>query len=363
MIADRLGSGGMGEVFLGHSPAGDPVAVKVIRSDQLDPKTRARFEKEAQVARTVVNTNRVARFLDADPFADRPWLAMEFVSGHTLDAHIAESGTLPVLLVASLGALLAEGLGAVHGAGLFHRDLKPQNLILGAHGPVVIDFGLAAFADRRSSLSQSGTIIGTVRCMPPEQASGHPKVTAAADVYAFGTVLLYAATAHYPYEGVGWAAVVAQVVNPDQQPDLAGVPDALRPLIKRMLAHKAADRPTLDEVTTFCTRLIAECGSTPAAARQALVARTAGLVGAATIEVPAPGATKVYTEDAVIVPVVSVPSALDHPAVKVEARSAEEIPPQPPRVAARPHGRWRPDGAPKAVADRLREAYRPRAGL
>lgn len=167
-VARKLGSGGMGEVYLAYSPAGDPVAVKLIRIDRLDPMTRQRFEKEALVARTVVGTNRVARFLDADPFADRPWLAMEYVPGKVLQAQVKEGGSLAPVLVASLGALLAEGISAVHSAGLLHRDLKPQNIILGDYGPVVIDFGLAAFIDRSiDSLSQIGTIIGTPACMSP----------------------------------------------------------------------------------------------------------------------------------------------------------------------------------------------------
>src|SRR4051794_21874086 len=80
----RLGSGGMGEVFLAYSPAGSPVAVKVIRSDKLDAQARARFEREAKIAAAMIGSNRVARFLEADPFAEQPWLAMEYVQGCTL---------------------------------------------------------------------------------------------------------------------------------------------------------------------------------------------------------------------------------------------------------------------------------------
>jgi eukaryotic-like serine/threonine-protein kinase len=259
-VAKELGSGGMGEVYLAYTPGGDPVAVKRIRSDKLDPLMRARFEREALIARTVVGTNRVARFLDADPFADRPWLAMEYVAGRTLLACVDENGVLPVPLVASLGALLAEGLSAVHEAGLLHRDLKPQNVIMGTEGPTIIDFGLGAFMDAaKESLSHSGMIIGTVRCMPPEQASGHPKVTAAADVYALGTVLLYAAARHYPYDGAAWEAIAVQVANPDIGPDLGGVPEELRPLIASTLAHLPEDRPlrvvpSRNATSGFCVR-------------------------------------------------------------------------------------------------------------
>ncbi|MFF3919517.1 serine/threonine-protein kinase [Streptomyces sp. NPDC001852] len=274
-VAKELGSGGMGEVYLAYTPGGAPVAVKLIRSDKLDPLTRARFEKEALIARTVVGTNRVARFLEADPFADRPWLAMEYVAGRTLLACVDQGGVLPVPLVASLGALLAEGLEAVHAADLVHRDLKPQNVMMGKDGPMIIDFGLGAFMDAaQESLSHSGMIIGTVRCMPPEQASGHPKVTPAADVYALGTVLLYAAAHHYPYDGVAWEAVAMQVANPAIGPDLRGVPEGLRPLIASMLAHEPEDRPKLDAVARMCTDLLKKAGLSPADARLALIART-----------------------------------------------------------------------------------------
>ncbi|MGW4814099.1 serine/threonine-protein kinase [Kitasatospora cineracea] len=274
-VARELGSGGMGEVYLAYTPAGDPVAVKVIRSDKLDPLTRARFEKEALIARTVIGTNRVARFLDADPYTDRPWLAMEYVAGRTLLACVDSDGVLSLPLVASLGALLAEGLSAVHAAGLLHRDLKPQNVVMGDDGPMIIDFGLGAFMDAsQETLSHSGMIIGTVRCMPPEQASGHPQVSPAADVYALGTVLLYAAARHYPYDGSRWEAIAAQVTNPEIAPDLSGVPAPLVPLLESMLAHVPEERPSLEAVSDACAQLLVDCGPTPAAARLALIAHT-----------------------------------------------------------------------------------------
>lgn len=276
-VVRRLGSGGMGEVFLAYSLAGSPVAVKVIRSDRLDEGTRARFEREALIARTVIGTNRVARFLDADPYAQRPWLAMEYIAGATLLDHVDADGALSLPLVASLGALLAEGLAAVHEVNLLHRDLKPQNIILGADGPMIIDFGLAALVDAsQDSLSHPGMIIGTVRCMPPEQAGGNPRVGPAADVYALGTVLLYAATGHYPYDGPRWQAIAAQVTNPQVAPDLSGVPAGLVPLLSSMLAHEPQDRPPVADVAAACTGLLGDAGLTPANARLALVARTTG---------------------------------------------------------------------------------------
>lgn len=275
LVERRLGAGGMGEVYLAYSIAGEPVAVKVIRPDRTDPHTRARFEREATIARTISGTGRVARFIEADPFAEQPWLAMDYVPGRPLSDVVDDQGPLSAPLVASLGALLAEGLAAVHAAGLVHRDLKAQNVILGDFGPVIIDFGLGAFVGAsKGSLTQAGSVIGTVRCMPPEQAMGELDVTQAADVYGLGTVLLYAATGHYPYDGARWEAVAAQVVNPEVGPNLSGLPDELLPVVTGMLAHKADDRPSLEEVTRQCTDLLRLLGTSPARARRALIQET-----------------------------------------------------------------------------------------
>ncbi|WP_245797485.1 serine/threonine-protein kinase [Mangrovactinospora gilvigrisea] len=275
-VVEMLGCGGMGEVYRAYSPAGDPVAVKLIRSDKLDPVARARFEKEAEIARTIIGTNRVARFLDADPYADRPWLAMDYVPGRTLLDYVNQEGPLPSVLVASLGALLSEGLAAVHAVGLLHRDLKPQNIILGDYGPIIIDFGLAAFADSgHGTLSNPGTVIGTVRCMPPEQAAGQTKVTPAADIYALGTVLLFAATGHYPYDGLEWAVIADLVRRPDVAPDLSGLPQELSLLVTGMMAHSPADRLSLDTAASMCTDLMAAAKVIPVQARNMLVDRTA----------------------------------------------------------------------------------------
>lgn len=271
-VERELGAGGMGQVYLAYSPGGDPVAVKVIRNDRLDQATRARFEREALIARTVVGTNRVARFLDADPYADEPWMAVEYVPGRTVQEQVDSAGALPVPLVASLGALLAEGLGAVHAVDLLHRDLKPQNVMLGEYGPILIDFGLGAFLDAgKDTLTHDGMIIGTVRCMPPEQALGRSRVRTPADVYGLGTVLLYAATGHYPYDGRGWPAIVAQVTDETQPPDLSGLPKALVQLVTAMLAHAPEDRPVLAEVTDRCVALMKDAGFTPVEARYALI--------------------------------------------------------------------------------------------
>ncbi|AUS81160.1 serine/threonine protein kinase [Actinoalloteichus sp. AHMU CJ021] len=366
VVERELGSGGMGEVYLAYSPAGDPVAVKLIRGDRLDPVTRARFEKEALIARTVVGTNRVARFLDADPYADRPWLAMEYAPGDTLFVHVEAHGPLPAPLVASLGALLAEGLEAVHATGLLHRDLKPQNVIMGDYGPLLIDFGLGAFLDAaKDTLSHSGMIIGTVRCMPPEQAMGRPQVTPAADVYGLGTILLYAATGHFPYEGGRWEAIVGRVANPLDCPDLAGLPAVLDPLVSSMLAHEPTDRPSLKAVTATCAKLMHDDGLSPVRARQALIDRTAPNLSATAA--PPPPSVILDQIEATAGPLIGegLDSPLDAPHEASDAAWENEVSSVVEQAAVAPPARVRGGRVPASqrVAEELRNQYKTQPGL
>ncbi|MFJ7967536.1 serine/threonine-protein kinase [Streptomyces sp. NPDC096324] len=272
-LACRLGAGGMGQVYLGESPAGQLVAVKVIKPSVLDEDSRARFLLEVDSLRTVYGPF-IASFVAADARAERPWLAVEFVPGPDLLAHVAERGPLPLVETASLGALLAEGLGTVHEAGLLHRDLKPQNILLSPSGPKVIDFGLAVLAERRSTLTATGVVVGSVLCMPPEQTQGGQLLDRAADVYALGAVLLYAATGHYPYTGTSWQAIARRIEDPDVPPDLSGLPFQLKPLLSSMLALDPAYRPTLPQITEQLVRVIAEQGLTAVRAKRRLTALT-----------------------------------------------------------------------------------------
>ncbi|MGP2438618.1 serine/threonine-protein kinase [Streptomyces sp. JW3] len=269
----RLGAGGMGQVYLGESPAGLQVAVKVIKPSVLDEDGRDRFLSEVDSLKTVYGPF-IAPFVSADAQAERPWLAVEFVPGPDLLTFVTRYGALPLVETASLGALLAEGLGTVHEAGLLHRDLKPQNILLSAYGPKVIDFGLAVLAERRSTLTATGVVVGSVLCMPPEQARGEHRLGRSADVYALGAVLLYAATGHFPYAGNSWQAVALNIEDPQVAPDLSGLPAQLTPLITTMLALDPAERPSLDQVTSRLVKVLAGQGVSAGQAKRRLTDRT-----------------------------------------------------------------------------------------
>ncbi|HXV93108.1 MAG TPA: serine/threonine-protein kinase, partial [Pseudonocardia sp.] len=170
-VAARLGAGAMGVVYLGRSPGGRAVAVKVVnRALADDPGFRERFRREVQAARRVGGFW-TAAVVDADPDAPAPWLATEFVAGPTLHEAVSEAGTLPEPTVRRLAAGLAEALGAIHAAGLVHRDVKPSNVLLAPDGPRLIDFGIARALDH-TALTAAGSVFGTPGYIAPEQVAG-----------------------------------------------------------------------------------------------------------------------------------------------------------------------------------------------
>ncbi|PSL01028.1 serine/threonine protein kinase [Murinocardiopsis flavida] len=240
----RIGSGGMGRVYLGHSRGGHTVAVKVVRPELADDAHfRRRFAAEVAAARTVGGIF-AAQVVDADPGGDPPWLATAYIPGPSLHAAVAEHGPLPPASVAALGAGLAEGLAAVHGCGVVHRDLKPANVLLADDGPRLIDFGIARAMDA-TSYTQTSTVLGTAAFMSPEQAAGSA-VGYPGDVFSLGCVLAFAATGRSPFgEGPGHA-VAYRVVHAD--PDLTGLPAPFADLVADCLAKDPAARPAPEQV-------------------------------------------------------------------------------------------------------------------
>ncbi|MFF3413111.1 serine/threonine-protein kinase [Streptomyces sp. NPDC002698] len=239
-IVGRLGSGGMGWVYLGRSPAGREVAVKVVRPElAAEREFRERFAREVAAAR-VVSGAYTAAVVDADPEAELPWLATLYVPGPSLAEAVQTDGPLPEPQVRRLGAGLVEALQAIHAARVVHRDLKPANVLLASDGPRVIDFGISR-VDGAPGLTQVGVVVGTPPYMSPEQIRG-AKVGPESDVFSLGGVLVYALTGRPPH-GSG-EAVRHRVVF--AEPELDGVVGPLRDLVARCLAKNPGDRPRLD---------------------------------------------------------------------------------------------------------------------
>jgi eukaryotic-like serine/threonine-protein kinase len=243
VLLGRLGSGGMGRVYLARSPGGRMVAVKVIRANLAeDAGFRARFAREVAAARKVGGLF-TAQVVDADLDGPVPWLVTAYVPGTSLSDAVEQQGPLPPRSVLSLAAGLAEGVSAIHAAGVIHRDLKPSNVLLAQDGPRIIDFGISSAAEA-TSLTGTGYMIGSPGFMSPEQAEGLA-VGPASDIFSLAGVLIYAARGEGPF-GIGdTAALLYRVVH--GTPNLDHVPDNIRPLISRSLSRDAKRRPTATE--------------------------------------------------------------------------------------------------------------------
>ena len=230
----------MGRVYLGRSPGGRNVAIKVIRADLAENADfRARFAREASAARKVSGIF-TAPVVDADLDGPIPWLATAYIAGPSLGDAIAERGPMPAALVLRLAAGLAEGLAAIHTAGVVHRDLKPANVLLAEDGPRLIDFGISRSLET-TSMTRTGMVVGSPGFMSPEQAEGRP-VGPASDVFSLGAVLTFAATGEGPFGEGSTVALLYRVVT--SEPNTQAVPAEIRPVIEHCLAKDPRQRPT-----------------------------------------------------------------------------------------------------------------------
>jgi serine/threonine protein kinase len=247
----RLGSGGMGRVYLGFSPGGRAVAIKVVHPELArDPEFLRRFRQEVAAARAVSGMYTapvVGSGVDEDP----PWLATAYVPGPPLADVVSRHGPLAEAAVWRLAAGLADALRAVHGCGLVHRDLKPGNVLLAADGPHVIDFGISR-AFEGTQLTSAGMVVGTPGYMSPEQAEGQ-QAGPPSDVFSLGCVLAYAATGDAPFGGGSAASVLYRVVT--AEPDLDGIPADLRQVIAGCLIKDQAQRIGLAQLTAMISAL------------------------------------------------------------------------------------------------------------
>ncbi|MFE6306611.1 serine/threonine-protein kinase [Nocardiopsis sp. NPDC057823] len=243
-LLHELGSGGFGSVFLGQDDTGRRAAVKLLHPHlAADPQVRRYFAQELVNARRVQGFC-LAEILDADPDpdAERPWIATEYIDGPTLAQAVREHGPRTGGDLHRLAVQTITALAAIHAAGVVHRDFKPPNILLAADGPRVIDFGIARALDADTA---SATRIGTLGYMAPEQIEG-TTLGPAADLFAWGAVMVYAATGAEAFPGPTQAARINRVLNhPPQTGDLAD------PLLGIVLACTDKDperRPTARQV-------------------------------------------------------------------------------------------------------------------
>ncbi|MFF3716151.1 serine/threonine-protein kinase [Streptomyces prasinus] len=241
----------MGTVYLSLTRGNQPVAFKVIRREYTqDQEFRRRFEAEARAARAVQGYH-IAPVVDHDTAGSPPWLATTFIPGLPLDEALTAHGPLPVPTALHLVGCAAAALQAVHAAGVIHRDMKPSNILLGADGPWVIDFGIAKATDS-TQLTRSGGFIGTPQYMSPEHAHGRP-LTPATDVFSLGLIAAVAATGRHPYGDAGAITLATQIANTESRPpDLTGYPAPLRAVLERCLAADPGARPAPAELAALC---------------------------------------------------------------------------------------------------------------
>jgi predicted Ser/Thr protein kinase len=254
-LLGRLGEGGQGVVFLAVDPAGSQAAVKLL-PPTTDPQVRSRFLKEVAAAQ------RVARFctaqvLDAGIFERRPFIVSEYVSGPSLVEVVEQLGPHGGAALERIAVATLSALGAVHAAGMVHRDFKPGNVLLGPDGPVLIDFGLAAVPGM-TTMGPSGQVaVGTPAFMAPEQLAG-TRVTPAADMWSWAVTMVFAGTGELPFKGDSLTATAYAILHSD--PNVGRLPEPLGSLVYRCLNKDPAGRPSargvLGELVAAGARLI-----------------------------------------------------------------------------------------------------------
>ena len=234
LLIGRLGSGGMGIVYLAANGP-DSVALKVIRESLLeDPSQATRFSREIETLKKI-SSPYVAKIINSGVADGQAWYATEFVNGPDLKSLVNAKGPLPGDDWVRLALGLLRGLSAIHDQGIIHRDIKPANVIIAESGPKIIDFGIAQVTDA-TSVTSTSLVAGTPAWFSPEQIEGKV-LTPESDLFSAGSVLAFAATGKTPWgdeNTMTKASVYGILVS---QPDLSGAtPDQVRviaPLLEK----------------------------------------------------------------------------------------------------------------------------------
>ena len=249
-LVREIGRGGFGSVHLGEREDGQRAAVKLLHTTPAtDPHFFTLFAREVEAARKV-SPFCIAQVLDADPRAEQPWIAVEYIDGPTLSAEIREKGPRTGASLQRLAVATATALAAVHAAGIVHRDLKPSNIMIGPDGPRVIDFGIARAFEEATAFTASG-ILGTPHYMAPEQLESDTKLTPALDVYSWGAVMVFAAAGRPVFEATRQSALIKQILC--DSPDCSVLEGSLRTVVARCLRKEPERRPTARELIDLLT--------------------------------------------------------------------------------------------------------------
>ncbi len=247
-VSRILGRGGMGMVYQAHDrQLGENVAVKMLSADLLSGDSDAveRFKNEIRLARRISHHN-VVRTHDLGECDGAYFVTMEYVRGLTVRELLETRGKLSVSSTLALVRQLVAALAVAHGAGVLHRDVKPENALVDADGVLkVMDFGIARLTERTSTLTQAGMILGTPAYMSPEQLLGE-EIDARADLYAVGAVMFECLTGMVPFSASSPIAMIGKVLTvPAAFPagSAADIPPAMAALVLRLLAKDAAERP------------------------------------------------------------------------------------------------------------------------
>jgi serine/threonine protein kinase len=250
-VIRQLGQGGMGVVYLATDDSGQQVAVKALHPQMAqEENARRRLAREVETMHRV-RSQYVAEVLGADLEGNTPYIVTRYVPGLTLDAVVSAGGPLSGAALRRLAYGLARALGAVHAAGVVHRDLKPGNVMISDGEPVVIDFGIAQLAET-TRLTMTGMFMGTPGYLAPEVIEGHDSGPAS-DVHSWGATVAFAALGRPPFGSGTFEAIFFRIMH--GQPDLSSLPSSLRPLVNRALARDPASRPSADDLAAWAVGL------------------------------------------------------------------------------------------------------------
>jgi serine/threonine protein kinase len=257
-VVGRLGAGGQGAVYLGRSPSGEPVAIKLLHEQMnTDSSARTRFAREAEAAQKV-SPFCTARVLDYDLNGRPPYIISEFIDGPPLYDVVLQEGPFEGAALERLAIGTATALAAIHEAGIVHRDFKPNNVLLASDGPRVVDFGIARSVNsEQSSVTATGMVVGTPGYLAPEQLTGEP-LTPAVDIFAWGATMVFAATGRSPFEAETLPVIINRILN--EEPDLSRLHGTMRELVGLALDKNPRRRPAAHQLLL---RLLGQVGAMP----------------------------------------------------------------------------------------------------